>query len=205
MSAGFEDKVTELLELLNQATGAVRTTLRIPTPEGGGLRIVASSGRDNSPLPLVRTALDDATVVAFRTGEVVVNNDYASRRLAEPKAIELGVRSLVSFPVISGGQTLGVINITSEETEFFTPQLTSVLNAYVFALGALLESFTTSQRLQKLVRDREVDVEIGRIVNSNLAINEVYERFAAQVKKVVDFDRITISTIDEFDKSFEIA
>ena len=139
MSAGYEDKITELLDLLNQATGAVRTTLRIPSPEGGGLRIVASAGRDNSDVPLERTALDDSTVVAFRTGTVVVTDDYASRRLAEPSAIEQGVNSLVSLPVISGGQTLGVVNITSEQKHFFTPELTSVLNAYVFALGALLE------------------------------------------------------------------
>ena len=38
--------------------------------------------------------------------------------------------------------------------------------------------------------------EISRIVTSTLDIDQVYEKFAAEVKKLVDFDRIGISVID---------
>ncbi|MCH7712616.1 MAG: GAF domain-containing protein [Chloroflexi bacterium] len=38
--------------------------------------------------------------------------------------------------------------------------------------------------------------EVGRIVTSTLDIQQVYEEFAAQLKKLVDFDRIGINVID---------
>ena len=38
--------------------------------------------------------------------------------------------------------------------------------------------------------------EIGRIVSSSLEIDEVYERFAEQVFKIIHFDRIVITMLD---------
>ena len=39
--------------------------------------------------------------------------------------------------------------------------------------------------------------EVARIVTSTLDINEVYDKFALQVKGIVDFDRIYINVLDE--------
>ena len=38
--------------------------------------------------------------------------------------------------------------------------------------------------------------QVGQIVSSTLDIDEVYERFAAEMKKLVDFDRLAINIID---------
>ncbi|MCI0811754.1 MAG: PAS domain S-box protein, partial [Chloroflexi bacterium] len=38
--------------------------------------------------------------------------------------------------------------------------------------------------------------ETGRIVTANLDVAEVYERFAEEVKKLVDFDRISVNIVD---------
>ena len=38
--------------------------------------------------------------------------------------------------------------------------------------------------------------DVARIIISTLDIDEVYERFAAEVKKLVDFDRMSISLWD---------
>ena len=43
----------------------------------------------------------------------------------------------------------------------------------------------------------EVGDEVARIVTSTLNIDEVYDQFALEVKKLVDFDRITINIIDQ--------
>ena len=38
--------------------------------------------------------------------------------------------------------------------------------------------------------------KITNIITSTLNIDEVYEKFAAELKKLVDFDRVTISVVD---------
>jgi len=64
------------------------------------------------------------------------------------------------------------------------------------------------EHLEKLVEERTAEVkradeemaladEVARIVTSTLDINEVYERFALEVKKLVDFDRMNINVIDQ--------
>lgn len=46
------------------------------------------------------------------------------------------------------------------------------------------------------VTESSVVAEIGRIVGSTLDIQEIYQQFADQVRKLVPFDRITISDFD---------
>ncbi|MCI0847785.1 MAG: GAF domain-containing protein, partial [Chloroflexi bacterium] len=52
------------------------------------------------------------------------------------------------------------------------------------------------QAQRQLAEENAVMAEIGRIVNSSLDIDEVYQRIGSQVGKLVDFDRLTINLID---------
>jgi signal transduction histidine kinase len=47
-----------------------------------------------------------------------------------------------------------------------------------------------------LAQENTIMAEIGRIISSTLNIEEVYERFAEEVKKLIPFDRIVINTIN---------
>jgi PAS domain S-box-containing protein len=48
----------------------------------------------------------------------------------------------------------------------------------------------------QLAQENAAMAEIGRIIGSTLNIDEVYESFAEEVKKIIPFDRIVINTID---------
>lgn len=52
------------------------------------------------------------------------------------------------------------------------------------------------QAAEELARETAAVAEIGRIISSTMNIEEVYERFAAEVKKIVPFDRIVINIVD---------
>lgn len=47
--------------------------------------------------------------------------------------------------------------------------------------------------------------EIARIIGSTLSIEEVYDQFAAETRKLIPFDRITVSTVDQEKQSVTIA
>jgi PAS domain S-box-containing protein len=49
--------------------------------------------------------------------------------------------------------------------------------------------------MQRLADEREVVAKIGRIIDSTLEIDKVYELFAEEVRKVIPFDRIAINII----------
>ncbi len=65
--------------------------------------------------------------------------------------------------------------------------------------------FKSREESKKLAEENAIMAEIGRIISSTLNIEEVYERFAEEVRKLISFDRITIRTIDPKDKTVTIA
>jgi PAS domain S-box-containing protein len=52
------------------------------------------------------------------------------------------------------------------------------------------------ERAWKLSQENAVMAEIGRIFSSTLNIEEVYERFAEEVRKVLPFDRVSVNTVN---------
>lgn len=58
---------------------------------------------------------------------------------------------------------------------------------------------------QRLAQETETIAEIGRIISSTLNIDEIYERFAQEVKKLIEFDRISIININQKENTATIA
>ena len=65
---------------------------------------------------------------------------------------------------------------------------------------AIAHDVTERTRAEKAVtrlsKENAIMAEIGRIISSTLNIEEVYERFAEEVRKLIPFDRIVINVID---------
>jgi len=62
----------------------------------------------------------------------------------------------------------------------------------------------SEEESKKLAQENAIMAEIGRIISSTLKIEEVYERFAEEVRKLISFDRIAIRTIDSQDNTVTI-
>ncbi|MCI0440994.1 MAG: ATP-binding protein [Chloroflexi bacterium] len=69
----------------------------------------------------------------------------------------------------------------------------------------LLEAVRPNKEAHRLAHENAVLAEIGRVISSSLHVDEVYERVAEQVKKLVCFDRIAITVADEQGEFFTAA
>jgi PAS domain S-box-containing protein len=58
---------------------------------------------------------------------------------------------------------------------------------------------------ERLAEEMSIIAEIGRIVSSTLKIEEVYERFAEQARKLIPFDWITVNIHNPADDTYTIA
>jgi len=54
----------------------------------------------------------------------------------------------------------------------------------------------SDQQRSQLEEEIALVDEVAQIITSTLSIDEVYEKFAVEVKKLVDFDRMNINLID---------
>jgi PAS domain S-box-containing protein len=72
-------------------------------------------------------------------------------------------------------------------------QLNSEMQERKRAEDALQRS---EEEAKRLAQENAIMAEIGRIISSTLDIDEVYARFVEAVRHLIDFDRISICTID---------
>jgi two-component system cell cycle sensor histidine kinase/response regulator CckA len=63
----------------------------------------------------------------------------------------------------------------------------------------------SEEKTRQLSQENAIMAEIGRIVSSTLKIEEVYERFAEEVRKLIPFDRVSVNTINPDRASVTIA
>ena len=58
---------------------------------------------------------------------------------------------------------------------------------------------------ERLAEEMSVIAEIGRLIGSTMAIDEVYGRFAAEARKLVPFDRLNVNLTDYHENAVTIA
>jgi signal transduction histidine kinase len=81
-------------------------------------------------------------------------------------------------------------------------QLNTQMQERKQAEDALRES---EEGARRLAQENAIFAEIGRIISSTLNIDEVYDRFATAVRRLIHFDRISICAIDWEQQTFTVA
>ena len=131
----------------------------------------------------------------FNRGETIVVNDYASHPEASPAIVALGMRSMVLLPLQADGRRLGMINAISPYKDHFTPERVRLFTAIGEGVGVLFENTRLSQELQAHMEELAVVDEVSRVLTSTLDINQVYDQFATEAKRLLDFETININVV----------
>jgi PAS domain S-box-containing protein len=69
----------------------------------------------------------------------------------------------------------------------------------------ITEPLRTEKEVKRLSQENAAMAEIGRVINSTLNINDVYNRFAEMVRELIGFDRITVLIANLRDNSARTA
>jgi signal transduction histidine kinase len=84
-----------------------------------------------------------------------------------------------------------------KESENRYRQAYEQLNTQMQELKQAKEALQRSEEeAKRLAQEKAIMAEIGRIISSTLNIEEVYERFVEEVRKLIQFDRLVINLID---------
>jgi len=121
-------------------------------------------------------------------------------------------------PLISGDNVIGILHLQSKKQKAYTDQdRTLAENIAAQIAGAIANAQLYIERMQaeeaarrseeearRLAQQNAVMAEIGKIISSTLDIEEVYERFAEEIHKLIPFDRIAMNIIDPKSYTFTI-
>lgn len=160
---------------------------------------------EHNPNPVVEVDLDGNVTFMNPAAQVYVSGRDASP--GHPLAQDIG--PLLGRLLGTGGG-FATREITVEESTFeqkivYIPEdlAIRIYSSDISRLRAAHESLRSAgDEARTLARENQILGEIGRIISSSLDINEVYSGFADQVRRLIDFDRLSISLVNLDDYTF---
>jgi signal transduction histidine kinase/HAMP domain-containing protein len=137
-------------------------------------------------------------------------NEWMSRFPVLSLAYQAGLRTLMIVPLISKDEVIGTLHLRSTQRNIYSDRdlkMAESVASQIAGAVANAELFIERQRAEEslkqseenarqLARENAAMAEIGRIISSTLHIEEVYEGFSEEVKKIIPFDRIVVNFID---------
>ena len=151
---------------------------------------------DNLRIPLGH----GITGTAAATGHSVRVSD-TSKDSRYINAID-SVRSELAVPLMLQGKCIGVLDIQSRHSEYFTPDQQNILTLLASRLAVAIENARLFQRVRAQADTLLLLSEVGRETGSILDVEELLRRAAEQTKRVIDYQILSIMLYDEEQKVF---
>src|SRR6266702_5450312 len=140
------------------------------------------------------------TGTAAATGHSVRVSDVSK----DPRYINAidSVRSELAVPLMIQGKCIGVLDIQSNRPDYFTPDQQSILTLLASRLAVAIENARLFERVRSQAGTLLLLNEVSREMSSILDVEELLRRAAEQVKRVIDYQILSILLYDEEQKIF---
>jgi sigma-B regulation protein RsbU (phosphoserine phosphatase) len=140
------------------------------------------------------------TGTAAATGHPVRVSD-TSKDPRYISAIE-SVRSELAVPLMLQGKCIGVLDIQSRHEGYFTRDQQNILTMLASRLAVAIENARLFQKVRAQADTLLLLNEVGRETSSILDSEELLRRAAEQIKRVIDYQILSIMLYDEEQKVF---
>ncbi len=135
-----------------------------------------------------------ATGHSVRVGDVTQDPRYIN-------AIDT-VRSELAVPLMFRGTCIGVLDIQSRQPDYFTKDQQNILTLLASRLAIAIENARLFQKERAQSETLMVLTEVSREISSILDVEELLRRAAELVKRVIDYQIVSIMLYDEEQKVF---
>jgi GAF domain-containing protein/DNA-binding CsgD family transcriptional regulator len=193
-----------LLNLVNQQEGTLTTAYTAGMEVAGRRKGVVFPTTGSVTEQMMRTGAP----ILFQPESIgEVQNRFPGLVLS----FQAGLRSRLSVPLIARGEVIGSLTLWSKQVKAYgkrdirlaqsvASQIAgAIANAQLFQeRNRAAEALKRSEKAAlRLAQETGVIAGIGRIISSSLDIEEVYERFAEAVRKLVPFDLILVNLVNQ--------
>jgi sigma-B regulation protein RsbU (phosphoserine phosphatase) len=112
------------------------------------------------------------------------------------------VRSELAVPLMFRGTCIGVLDIQSRQPDYFTKNQQNILTLLASRLAIAIENARLFQKERAQSETLMVLTEVSREISSILDVEELLRRAAELVKRVIDYQIVSIMLYDEEQKVF---
>jgi sigma-B regulation protein RsbU (phosphoserine phosphatase) len=108
-----------------------------------------------------------------------------------------GVRSELAVPLIVKNRMIGVIDIQSEQPDYFSPEHLRLLQLTASRIGQAIENARLYTRVARQAQTLEVLNEISRELTSILDVDALLERVGQLLRRIIDFQMFSVWLVSE--------
>lgn len=116
-----------------------------------------------------------------------------------PRALpffKAGFRSFLTVPLVDRGNVIASLHLRSKSTDAYGNQDIAMLELIASQISSAVANSRLYEDLQRDAEERRIIAEIAGTVSSSLKIDDVYERFALQMKRLIPYDSLGIGLVD---------
>ncbi|HLG76586.1 MAG TPA: GAF domain-containing protein, partial [Ktedonobacteraceae bacterium] len=173
--------------LLNDRTNELRMRFQIGhTPEAERMRIPMGKG------VVGQAALTREPVLV---PDVTVADNYIN--------VNPDVRSELAVPLIVKNRVIGVIDIQSEQPDYFQQEHLHLLKLTASRIGQAIENARLYTRVARQAQMLQVLNEISREITSILDLESLLERIGTLLRRVIDYQMFSIWILNEREQVLE--
>jgi GAF domain-containing protein/DNA-binding CsgD family transcriptional regulator len=105
-----------------------------------------------------------------------------------------GMRSMMAVPLISRDEVIGALHFRAKKPNAYSEQDLRLAERIGRQIAGAIANADLYRNRDRLAEEMAIIAEIGRVIGSTLNIQEVYDRFAQEVQKLMLFDRLSVVT-----------
>jgi sigma-B regulation protein RsbU (phosphoserine phosphatase) len=113
------------------------------------------------------------------------------------------VRSELAVPLITKNRVIGVIDIQSEQANYFKPEHLHLLQLTASRIAGAIENARLYTRVSRQAQTLAVMNEISREITSILDPAELLQRVGQLVRRIIDYQMLSIWLVNERDQVLE--
>lgn len=114
-----------------------------------------------------------------------------------------GSGSRMAVPLVTSGDLTGVAVFEAQGPAYTPAHRRAALDTGAVLAGALAYT-ATADALRRHESERRILSEINRVITSAVDLDDVYEHFAEELQKLLQFDRIAILSVDHGSQTFTV-
>ncbi len=195
-----------------------RLAVTLIKPESGTFTVAYVAGlnhperKPGSAFPLAGSATE--AVQRTRSGIIAQagNADEISRIYPYITILQMSILSLMTVPLIAQDRVIGALNFRSRRPNAYTEQDLRLAEGIGREIAGAIANADLFDRVKSELEERRraeqemaILADVGRLISSTPDIEEVYERFAREVRKFIPCDRISVDLNDPAEETFSIA
>ena len=163
-----------------------------------GLDLAGQRRGDVSPLAdsPVQEAVNSRSSVLVALLDVESLDELSSQLPAIKPSLDVGVRSLLTVPVVLSEQVIAALTLESLEPDTYTEEHRELARLIGARISSAVANCQEHSALKQKAEEAAKLADLGREVGSAASTGEALEQLARLVGDIVPFDRIVVTLLD---------